>query len=81
MEGAHPNHHRIILLCNGGNIDYPKEVLQKLRIPMQFPTKRGRFNSFISSQWAIERKTVPEATAQPGKAAATAARLGAFWFW
>lgn len=51
MKGAHPNHHRIILLCNGGNIDYPKRYCKNSESPTQFPTKRGRFNSFISSQW------------------------------
>ena len=69
MEGAHPNHHRIILLCNGGNIDYPKKVLQKLRIPMQFPTKRGRFNSFISSQWVSSTNHRPKNCAGSHRAA------------
>lgn len=85
MEGAHPNHHRIILLCNGGNIDYPKKVLQKLRIPMQFPTKRGRFNSFISSQWVSSTNHRPKNCAGSHRAAreggSHSSQTRWFWFW
>lgn len=49
MKGAHPNHHRIILLCKHR---LPKKGAAETQNPQpSSPLKGGRFNSFISSQW------------------------------